>query len=119
MPQTVRITQIGQVAVNRPFYEILINGKRFAAVVNIYGRVEFVLPRFLKEIGISSVYADTFRQSLDAEVIQAMNISGNTTALDSRFAVVNYGTGLAFVADFLPYKGWSGLNPTAYITINA
>ncbi|MVM34867.1 hypothetical protein GO755_32865 [Spirosoma sp. HMF4905] len=117
--QNVRIAQIGQVAVNRPFYEVFINGKRFAAVVNKSGKVEFVPPRFLKEIGIGSVYADTFRDSLDSEVITAMNISGTTTVLDSRFAVVNYGTGLAFVADFLPYKGWSGLNPTASITINA
>lgn len=117
--QNVRIAQIGQVAVNRPFYEVLINGKRFAAIVNKLNKVEFVLPRVLKELGVSSVYTDTLRDSLDSEVISAMVISGTTTVFDDRFPVVNYGTGLAFVADFLPYKGWSALNPTAYKTINA
>ena len=118
MAQNVRIAQIGQVAVNRPFYEVRMNGRKYAAFVNRANRVEFVRPKTLCEVGITSEYADTFEETLNAEIVQALNITGSTTDFNRRFPRVTLGTGLAFVDDFLPYKGWAALVPDAFLNLS-
>lgn len=92
------------------------NGRKYAAVANMDSELEFATPAYMRSLGISSVYTDTLEKKLSAEMALALGFSANRTFFDSRFPVVNYGTGLAFVADFLPYSGWVGLNPTTSVT---
>lgn len=112
----VRIAQIGQVRANRPIYEIALNGRKYAAIVNYANQVEFAGPAVIRSLGISSVYADTLERSLTTEVVSALGFSGSQTYYDGRFPYVSLGTGLAFVTDFLPYLGWKSLNPITSVT---
>lgn len=112
-----RISQIGQTAVNRPFFEVHYNGRRYAAFVNRTNQVEFVRPKTLCEMGISSMYANQFQTELNPEIIAAMKITGTVTAFDKRFPHVTLGTGLGFVDNFLPYKGWKLLYSEDYLLV--
>ncbi|MBN8823887.1 MULTISPECIES: hypothetical protein [unclassified Spirosoma] len=111
----VRIAQIGQVRANRPIYEIALNGRKFAAIVNYANQVEFAGPAVIRSLGISSIYADTLERSLNAEIVSALGFTGSQTFYDSRFPYQQIGTGLAYVTDFLPYLGWKSLNPVNFV----
>ena len=110
-----KISQIGQTAVNRPFFEVLFNGRKYAAFVNRANKVEFVRPKTLCDMGITSLYANQFEPELNQEITSAMKIVGSETAFDKRFPNVSLGTGLAFVDGFLPYKGWPFLYSIDYL----
>lgn len=107
----VRVTQIGQVAVNKPFFEVLVNDRRYVATVNTDNRIEFVSSAFLKSLGVNSLVYQQFYQP-DSSMLRMFNAQGNVTNLDQRFPYQNLGSGLAFIAAYSPIKGFSSIAPS-------
>jgi len=108
MALNVRVTQIGQTAVNKPFFEVLYNGRRYVARTNDDGKIEFVSPVFLKSLGVNSLVHQQFYQP-DSDVLKLFKTSSGITELDTRFAYVTLGSGLGFITEFSPLKGFSSL----------
>ena len=108
----VRIAQLGQTAVNRPFYEVLTNGKRYAFATGENGRVYFKGRAWLQSLGVNSLVAGQFQDGLDTDISTPLKLDyvGSTDRAQF-FQSVTLGSGLAFVSDFTPLKGWVNMFP--------
>ncbi|QHV97563.1 hypothetical protein [Spirosoma endbachense] len=115
---SVRIAQIGQTAVNQPFFEVVVNGKKYAFGVNQVGRVVFRSPAYLKQLGIYSAVAMGFEASPENVKIPLRLASDYSTIRDHRFPAFALGSGLAFVDAWSNSVGWKAIYPVIFQSFN-
>ncbi|GAB3970826.1 hypothetical protein GCM10028806_19550 [Spirosoma terrae] len=115
----VRTAQFGQTAINKPLFEVLVNGKRYAFSTDDNGRVMFRTPDYLRSLGVYSDVAKRFESS-PADIRQTLRLdANNTTTRDYRFPALALGAGLAFVEAWSNSVGWKSFNPIVYQNFNA
>lgn len=108
----VRVAQIGQTGLNRPIFEVVHETRRYVMTGDETGRVRLRTRQFLKSIGVFSSVANKFSdEPTPAFATELKFASDQSTTLDDRFNVQSLGSGLKFVSDFTPDKGWTNLNP--------
>jgi hypothetical protein len=115
----VRVAQIGQTAINQPFFEVLVNSKKYAFGVNQAGRVVFRSPAYLKQLGVYTAITKGFEASPDDIKILLRLAPDSSTVRDDRFSALALGSGLSFVDAWSTSVGWKALNPIVYQTFNA
>ena len=117
--ENVRVSQIGQVAVNRPLFEFRIGPKAYILGLDADNRLRFRNRKFLQAIGLFSCVACTFQDGPDADFTKLFAVATDgSIAYQQRFSYARLGSSLAFVDDFRPESGWASATPSNRVIIN-
>lgn len=109
----VRIAQIGQTQINRPFYEVVTGNSRCVLATDSDGKLRPKNRAWLRAMGVASVVAETFQDTATVEILRGLAMGSDMAITpDYRFKGIALGTGLSWVSDFKPATGWVGLFPS-------
>ena len=108
----IRIAQIGQTAVNRPFFEVMVNGKKYVFATNENGTVSFRNRAWLRSLGVYSTVCDNYANDVNGEVRAALGLaSDNSCTVDVRFTAITTPASFQYVLAWNPFVGWTNLIP--------
>jgi hypothetical protein len=110
---SVRIAQIGQISVNRPVFEVMVDSNRYAMAADGNGRVGFINRKSLRNFGLYSSLANMFKDAPEYDFQRALQLtsSENDCILDGRFVVRGLSSGPSLVADYSYANGWQNAAP--------
>ena len=115
----VKVAQIGQTAVNRPFYEVQTPFAKSVFAMNADGRYVFKNRAWLRSMGFNSIVCTDYADTPTDDMRTLLKLDANGVMPYGRaFPGINLGSGLAFVSDFTQYAGWKLLGPTNYLPFN-